>query len=206
LGGVGILFDVDRAKESQFLKQIWVRNATVNEADALDEKSGYHTLDTPIDMMQAFGPVLDGPFYRYHGSLTTPPCSESVKWFVFEKALPMSMEQWLAFKEVYPNPNNNRPMQAVNGRTIWKNSFQEGTPNNFDFYLYRNQARNRDYKSDSMILLPVFGSIVLAIAVMVSTFNRDVFQEKHESAGGLRAVQETLNAQPEGSRLVGKSV
>jgi len=183
-------FDKDLNEENPFLKQIFIRNATVDEGSNLDAEGGHVTIHTPVDLMQVFGPVLEGNFYRYDGSLTTPPCSESVKWFVFETALPMSIQQWLGFKEFYPNPGNNRPFQAINGRAIHKNSFQEGTLKHFDFYLSRDAGRDRDYKSEGMILLPVFGSVVLTVFVMCFTFNRDVRREKHTSAGGLMPAAE----------------
>ena len=34
-----------------------------------------------------------GDYYRYHGSLTTPPCYESVIWTVFENPIPISSRQ-----------------------------------------------------------------------------------------------------------------
>ena len=34
-----------------------------------------------------------GDYYRYHGSLTTPACYESVIWTVFEHAIPISSSQ-----------------------------------------------------------------------------------------------------------------
>jgi carbonic anhydrase len=196
----GFFFDVDQNEENPFLKQIFIRNVTINQDDNLDHKDGSHVINDPIDLMQVFGPVMDGNFFRYDGSLTTPPCSEAVKWFVFEKALPMSIEQWLGFKEFYPNPNNNRPVQELFGRSVYKNSFQEGTLKQFDFYLGRDSGRDRVPKDVSMILLPVFGSIVLAVVVMIATFSRPDL-EPEMSAGGLR---EALTA-PDSSK-VGKSV
>ena len=54
--------------------------------------------------------------YTYMGSLTTPPCSENVEWFVFREPLPASREQLSAFAtRLKPN---NRPVQPLNNRTI----------------------------------------------------------------------------------------
>ena len=32
-------------------------------------------------------------FFRYHGSMTTPPCTENVEWTVFEMTQTLSQEQ-----------------------------------------------------------------------------------------------------------------
>ena len=40
------------------------------------------------------GGELDG-FYRYSGSLTTPPCNEIVEWTVFHKPIFISLKQVL---------------------------------------------------------------------------------------------------------------
>ncbi len=54
--------------------------------------------------------------YRYDGSLTTPPCSEGVKWFVLTTPIELSQAQITAFKAIVHK--NNRPVQALNGREI----------------------------------------------------------------------------------------
>lgn len=54
--------------------------------------------------------------YRYSGSLTTPPCSEGVSWFVLQEPIEASADQIGAFREVIHG--NNRPTQPLNGRTI----------------------------------------------------------------------------------------
>ena len=54
--------------------------------------------------------------YRYTGSLTTPPCSEGVKWFVLTTPIEMSHSQIAAFKSIMFG--NNRPVQPLNGREL----------------------------------------------------------------------------------------
>lgn len=54
--------------------------------------------------------------YRYTGSLTTPPCSETVAWNVFTKPITMSAAQIKAFRKLYFH--NNRPPQPLHGRTV----------------------------------------------------------------------------------------
>ncbi len=56
-------------------------------------------------------------YYYFNGSLTTPPCTEGVRWFVFKKALSVSKEQIEAFSHVI-HEKNNRPLQPKNARLI----------------------------------------------------------------------------------------
>ena len=54
--------------------------------------------------------------YRYDGSLTTPPCSEGVKWIVMTTPIELSSEQIAAFTRLVKD--NSRPVQPLNGRTV----------------------------------------------------------------------------------------
>jgi carbonic anhydrase len=54
--------------------------------------------------------------YRYDGSLTTPPCSEGVKWFVMTEPIQLSPDQIAAFTALIDG--NNRPVQPLNDRSI----------------------------------------------------------------------------------------
>ena len=54
--------------------------------------------------------------YRYTGSLTTPPCSEGVLWFLMTTPVEMSHSQIAAFKAIMYG--NNRPPQPRNGREL----------------------------------------------------------------------------------------
>lgn len=57
-----------------------------------------------------------GAFANYDGSLTTPPCTEGVRWFVAEAAATVSRDQVAAF--VAAAGENARPVQPLNGRVI----------------------------------------------------------------------------------------
>lgn len=58
----------------------------------------------------------DRQTWRYDGSLTTPPCSEGVKWNVLTAPIEMSESQIAAFKAVVHA--NNRPVQPLNARDL----------------------------------------------------------------------------------------
>jgi carbonic anhydrase len=56
-------------------------------------------------------------YYKFMGSLTTPPCSEHVKWFVFKSPQTASKAQIEAMHKQI-NKMNNRPIQPTNNREI----------------------------------------------------------------------------------------
>jgi carbonic anhydrase len=58
----------------------------------------------------------DRGYFRYEGSLTTPPCSEVVSWAVFDHPLEASRAQIDAFAGLYAD--NYRPVQNTNRRFI----------------------------------------------------------------------------------------
>lgn len=53
-------------------------------------------------------------FYSYEGSLTTPPCTEGVRFFILKSHVNVSKEQ----VEQFPFKKNARPIQPQNGRAI----------------------------------------------------------------------------------------
>ena len=56
-------------------------------------------------------------YYTYKGSLTTPPCTESVHWVVFKEPFILSVEEVLTIKSNMPI-NNYRNEQPLNGRVV----------------------------------------------------------------------------------------
>ncbi len=59
----------------------------------------------------------DKSYYRFNGSLTTPPCSEGVRWFVFKKYMKVSETQVEEFLSIMHH-ENNRPVQPINARKV----------------------------------------------------------------------------------------
>lgn len=70
-------------------------------------------------------------YYRYQGSLTTPPCSEAVTWTVLRSPSGISEAQLQAFRDLqvaHGNGsstenlvNNFRPIKPLNGRYVFRN-------------------------------------------------------------------------------------
>ncbi len=56
-------------------------------------------------------------YYRYDGSLTTPPCSEPVEWYVLREPKTISPEQVADLQALSSGPNN-RPIQPESTRVI----------------------------------------------------------------------------------------
>lgn len=57
----------------------------------------------------------DKHYYRFNGSLTTPPCTEGVTWLVLKQPVTASNEQIARFAHAMHHPNN-RPVQPLHTR------------------------------------------------------------------------------------------
>jgi carbonic anhydrase len=104
LAVVAVLFE--EGSENNVLNKL-LRNLPENKGDKNNLKSevlGYEILPVSKE------------YYKFNGSLTTPPCSEGVKWFVLRTPVQLSTSQLNDFMEVMPK--NNRPIQEINARTI----------------------------------------------------------------------------------------
>ncbi len=61
----------------------------------------------------------DRGYWTYMGSLTTPPCTEGVRWFVLEQEMTLSRDQLRTFAGIFKM--NSRPLQETHGRRIEAN-------------------------------------------------------------------------------------
>lgn len=107
LAVIGVMFKEGR--EHKLLRHLWERMpSSVGPEQVLPEKI------TVRDMLPG-----DRDYYRFSGSLTTPPCSEGVRWLVLKEALEASAAQIGVFKSVLGHANN-RPLQLANARVVLK--------------------------------------------------------------------------------------
>merc|ERR1711957_735325 len=120
LAVVAILFDFvgklgfnkETGRELAFLRGLgFGKGLPKEEEEALISNS-------EIDLAGVFENSLSGPYWHYQGSLTTPPCSETVHWYVMETPAHVSGKMVANFKELFPAPMDNRPVQDLNGRII----------------------------------------------------------------------------------------
>jgi len=98
---------LNKGAANAFLDVIW-KNIPAEKEKATDVPGV--TLNVK-DLLPA-----DLGYFTFPGSLTTPPCSEGVTWYVLKKPSSLSAEQVEAFAKIYPL--NARPIQPTNGREI----------------------------------------------------------------------------------------
>lgn len=109
LAVVAVLFKL--GKEHPLLSTVWSAIPT--------EKGAPKTVEGKQVDASALLPARQG-YYNFEGSLTTPPCSEDVNWFVLKTPVEMSKGQLDAFHKIYKH--NARPVQALNGRVVKESS------------------------------------------------------------------------------------
>jgi carbonic anhydrase len=106
---VAVRLNQDRGFPNALLATLW---------EHLPTKAGATAKIT--DMVRAGGLLpADRGYWTYHGSEVTPPCTEGVRWFVFEEELSMSRSQMRAFTDLFKM--NTRPVQDAHGRRIEAN-------------------------------------------------------------------------------------
>ncbi|WP_202306208.1 carbonic anhydrase [Dryocola clanedunensis] len=102
---VAVMFETGAANAE--LTKLWGAMPTkAEESTALKQK---------IDVVKLLPDDLT--HYRFSGSLTTPPCSEGVRWLVMKHPVTLSAQQLKQFTDVMHH-DNNRPIQPLHGRVV----------------------------------------------------------------------------------------
>ena len=96
-----------RGKANPLIKTLWANLPKVKETESVLEAVRVNAADL-LPKSKAY--------YTFAGSLTTPPCSEDVTWFVMRHPTSISTDELTRFAKFYPM--NARPTQALNGREV----------------------------------------------------------------------------------------
>ena len=94
-------------------------NAALAKAfQALPAKSGAKSAPAGAKIDASALLPADRTYFTYAGSLTTPPCTEGITWYVFKTPIEMSAGQIGAFTKLEHLAHTNRPIQSLGGRTV----------------------------------------------------------------------------------------
>ena len=105
LAVVAVMFTEGKASEA--LEKAWAQMPAKE-----GEKNKLTAEISPEELLPA-----NRDYYRFNGSLTTPPCTEGVRWLVMKESVTASEEQIEKFTHVMHHPNN-RPVQPIKARTV----------------------------------------------------------------------------------------
>ena len=105
LAVVALMFE--EGASNKVLEQVWPH--------VPKDEDGQAPLAPAVAAADLIGTERD--YYRYDGSLTTPPCSEGVRWFVLKRPATATGAQMKVVTDTLGQANN-RPVQPVNARAI----------------------------------------------------------------------------------------
>jgi carbonic anhydrase len=103
---LGVL--LNEGKENPVIKTLWANLPPKEEEEYAPDKM----IINPASLLPS-----NLGFYEYEGSLTTPPCTEGVTFFILKTPMDISKAQLAKF----PFKLNARPTQELNGRKILEN-------------------------------------------------------------------------------------
>lgn len=106
---IEIRMALDRGAPNAVLAMLWPH---------LPKTAGGKVTVTDMVNPRGFLPADQG-YWTYPGSLTTPPCTEGVRWFVLENEISVSLDQIRAYTYLFRL--NSRPLQDTHGRRIEAN-------------------------------------------------------------------------------------
>lgn len=98
---------LQEGSDNPLVRELWTDLPREKEKEELFDK-------VQIDISQIL--PSDRSYYTFSGSLTTPPCSEDVTWFVLKHPVTISAAEINQFSQLYRN--DARPSQPLNDRVV----------------------------------------------------------------------------------------
>ncbi len=100
-----------------FIQAGAVNTALLNAFQHLPKHEG--EVSAPVGAVINASALLprDRSFFQYPGSLTTPPCTEGIQWYVMKEPIELSDAQIAAYQRLAHFNPSNRPLQPLNGRS-----------------------------------------------------------------------------------------
>jgi len=106
LAVVGVL--IKKGQHNQLIQSLW---------DNISPEVGHETVNDHVQVNGAELLPSNGTYYHFSGSLTTPPCSEGVQWYVMKNPIEVSSDQVTKFLSVM-GQQTARPVQPLHGRAV----------------------------------------------------------------------------------------
>jgi len=106
LAVVGVLFE--EGTSNPLLDKLW---------PSMPTKAGEDVNNSDMTFSVEEMLPTDRSYYHFNGSLTTPPCTEGVSWYVLKTPATVSRAQFTMFNTVI-GADNNRPLQPRNARPV----------------------------------------------------------------------------------------
>lgn len=99
---------ISKGKENAFIKTLW--------SNFPNEVGKMHTASDVRICASQLLPQNTTSYFTYTGSLTTPPCTEGVNWFILKTPIEVSQVGLNKFTSLFKH--DARPIQPVHGRVI----------------------------------------------------------------------------------------
>ncbi|XP_055523098.1 carbonic anhydrase 13-like [Wyeomyia smithii] len=117
LAVIALIYDVLAKDRIQTLNK-WTRFLD----SVVDEGREYRAPAARVFTLQDVIPNTKWPYFSYEGSLTTPPCTETVRWLVATERMPLTKSELKKMRQLKGRGaewvKNSRPTQALNYRRV----------------------------------------------------------------------------------------
>ncbi|KAM4012630.1 carbonic anhydrase 9-like [Anomaloglossus baeobatrachus] len=166
-----------------------------------------HSTEIPGFDIRGLLPQRLDRYFRYNGSLTTPPCFQTVNWTVFNQTIPVSARQLAILEDTIHRDQehilqmNFRATQALNGRTVLSSFRGPGsgrkaagaappspvsTPESDDRTVHKPETGAHDQDDPPLgtgdMLAILFGVLFAVTAVAFYVYVRKTRKRNHRSS------------------------